>query len=208
LILLNAETGEILVMASHPGYDPNNLDETWGDLLQDPLAPLINRVTQGNYPTGDLGGLPFIQAAANPETERASLRLPLADTAFPEEATPLDVAFAATTLSNAGVMPAPRLALSYLHPEQGWLGFPPLGSDTQLLTPEEARAQLAKVQLPDPSIWQLMETPMDEDLTWYLGGSLSTENTSPFTIALVLEEENLPLAEEIGQAVLRAAAGQ
>ena len=33
LILLNAETGEILVMASHPGFDPNQLDQTWDQLL-------------------------------------------------------------------------------------------------------------------------------------------------------------------------------
>ncbi len=35
IILMNAETGEILVMASHPTYDPNNLDVEGETLSQD-----------------------------------------------------------------------------------------------------------------------------------------------------------------------------
>jgi len=52
LILLNASTGEILSLASHPGFDPNTLDENWQTLNQDPSAPFVNRVTQGAYPPG------------------------------------------------------------------------------------------------------------------------------------------------------------
>jgi len=210
LMLLNAETGEILVMASHPGFDPNQLDEIWDALIQDPHTPLINRVTQGSYPLGNVG----VSLFGGPVYLRwlgiaPQLRLPLAYASPASgQVTPLQVGLAAATLSNGGTMPAPRLALSYLHPEEGWLGFPPLGSDAQLLTPEDAMAQMAEFQVFDLSIWQLMEIPTDEEVTWYLGGNLPTESTSPLALALVLEEENLPLVEEIGQAVLVEAMGR
>jgi cell division protein FtsW (lipid II flippase) len=204
LILLNAKTGEILVMASHPGFDPNQLNEIWDALIQDPDTPLINRVTQGSYPLGNLGEILF----GGPAYLRwlgiaPQLRLPLAyEPPGSDRVTPLQVGLAAAALANDGNMPASRLALSYLHPEQGWLGFPPLGSDAQLLTPEEATIQKAEFQVTDQPFWQLMEVPTDEEITWYLGGTIPKESASPFALALVLEEENLPLVEEIGQTLL------
>lgn len=52
LVLLDARSGEILAMASHPTFDPNQLDQSWQDLVNDPQAPLFNRATQGLYPVG------------------------------------------------------------------------------------------------------------------------------------------------------------
>ena len=207
LILLNAETGEILVMASQPGFDPNQLDDTWNQLIQDPQAPLINRVTQGNYPTGELAELPFMQAAANLEVERVAIRLPLADTNFPDEATPLDVAFAAASLSNAGIRPAARMALSYQQSEQGWQLFSLLGTAKKLLSPEDTDSLFSNLQSPDMPIWQITTIPTDEELTWYIAGT-QTGESHPLTLVLVLEEENSLQAEEIGWAVIMEGMGQ
>jgi cell division protein FtsW (lipid II flippase) len=52
LVLLNAQTGEILAMATHPYYDPNQLEEKWNDWIKDPKAPFLNRAVQGQYPPG------------------------------------------------------------------------------------------------------------------------------------------------------------
>lgn len=52
LVLLNAETGEILAMASHPNFNANRLAELGEGLLQNPDAPLLNRAAQGLYPSG------------------------------------------------------------------------------------------------------------------------------------------------------------
>jgi cell division protein FtsW (lipid II flippase) len=52
LVLLNARTGEILAMASHPYYDPNQLDQKWNTWAYDPSSPFLNRATQGQYPPG------------------------------------------------------------------------------------------------------------------------------------------------------------
>jgi hypothetical protein len=61
LVLINAVSGEILAIASHPYYDPNQIDTQWLNWIQDDSAPLLNRVTQGQYPPGTALG-PFILA--------------------------------------------------------------------------------------------------------------------------------------------------
>ena len=63
-ILMNAETGEILAMASHPYFNPATLDEDWEMLTGDENAPLINRATQGEYPVGT-ALFPFVMTTPN-----------------------------------------------------------------------------------------------------------------------------------------------
>jgi peptidoglycan glycosyltransferase len=57
VVVLDIASGETLVLLSHPGYDPNQLDEGWDALSADPAAPLLNRAAQGVYPLGDLARL-------------------------------------------------------------------------------------------------------------------------------------------------------
>lgn len=52
VVLLDPRTGAVLVMASSPSYDPNQLDQVWSRLLKDSASPLLNRATQGAYPPG------------------------------------------------------------------------------------------------------------------------------------------------------------
>ncbi len=54
LVALDPRTGEILAMASYPSYDPNNIDEVFPELLEDPNEPLLNRATQGLYSPGSV----------------------------------------------------------------------------------------------------------------------------------------------------------
>ncbi len=61
-ILLDTRSGEILVLASSPTYDPAQLAETWDQLLDNPDAPLFNRAVQGLYPPGPALA-PFLIAA-------------------------------------------------------------------------------------------------------------------------------------------------
>ncbi|MBN1220447.1 MAG: FtsW/RodA/SpoVE family cell cycle protein [Anaerolineae bacterium] len=57
VVVLDIETGAILVMSSHPTFDPNQLDAQWVSLREDAAAPLLNRATQGLFPVGDLARL-------------------------------------------------------------------------------------------------------------------------------------------------------
>ena len=61
VVLMNAQTGEILVMASQPGFNPAALEQDWPSLQNDPNGPLVNRAAQGLYPAGTILG-PFLLA--------------------------------------------------------------------------------------------------------------------------------------------------
>lgn len=52
VVALNPQSGEILSLVSYPSFDPNNIDENFEELTQDPNFPLVNRATQGLYPPG------------------------------------------------------------------------------------------------------------------------------------------------------------
>lgn len=71
LVLLEIETGNVLAMVSHPGYNPNLLDENFDELVEDEFAPLLNRAVQGQYQPG-LVIQPFVLAATL-DTDRIQL---------------------------------------------------------------------------------------------------------------------------------------
>ena len=53
-VALNPKTGEILSLVSYPSFDPNNIDDNFEELVEDPNQPLLNRATQGLYPPGSV----------------------------------------------------------------------------------------------------------------------------------------------------------
>lgn len=70
VVVIEAQTGRILVLVSSPSYDPAALDDDWETLIADPRAPLLNRATQASYRLDD-AFLPVYQAAvARTERER------------------------------------------------------------------------------------------------------------------------------------------
>ena len=59
VVAMHPKTGEILAMASSPGFDPNNFasgmdDKGWKQLISNLYFPLQNRVISGQYPPGSL----------------------------------------------------------------------------------------------------------------------------------------------------------
>ncbi len=56
-VVLDVHTGEILAMASTPGFDPNAFNrglgtEQWKALISNPRAPLVNKAVAGQYAPG------------------------------------------------------------------------------------------------------------------------------------------------------------
>ena len=68
-VVVNFTTGEVLAMASSPAFDPNLFDPSNYNIselsvtLNDPLRPLINRATQGQYPPGSVFKVVTLSAA-------------------------------------------------------------------------------------------------------------------------------------------------
>ncbi len=54
LVVLNADSGEVLSISTSPFFDANTLDENWQNWQENESSPLINRATQGAYPVGGL----------------------------------------------------------------------------------------------------------------------------------------------------------
>ena len=209
LVLLNARSGEILAIASHPTYDANMLEESWGQLLADPLTPLLNRASQGRYPTGDLAESLFPQGAVTPGLDLApEIYLPAALPPLPGEAlalSPLQVALSAAALTAGGARPVPILAMAVNTPAAGWVILPASGEKTQLSKPEEAGAKTQALAVEHQSIWQstaVVANGPDRFVTWYVGGTKSDWSGMPLAIAVLLEDDNTALAEQIGQSVL------
>lgn len=216
IILMNAETGEILVMASHPTYDPNKLDEQGESLSNDKNAPLLNRATQGLYPLGNIL-LPLIRARFGDETpsetelqnfynqiglyESPTINMPIDIDEEKLRFSPLQVTLASASLSNDGIIPPPRIAIAVNTLEQGWVVLPALSeshSVNQAGASNEAVLSFVKEQ---NQFWShVSQASLDETIvTWYVAGTLPDWQGAPLTLVVVLEENNIPLAEFIGE---------
>jgi cell division protein FtsW (lipid II flippase) len=229
VVVLNATTGEILVMASHPTYDPNLLDEQAAALHQDPAAPLLNRAAQGRYPCTSMltelfaptvGLRIFPSVPPNTPTielldalgfyQPPQLRLPVAAPSSPDALpliSPLQAALAAAAYSNDGVRPAPRLAMAVNTPSQGWVILPPLSAPVQALPAGAVRLVAEERIVAGEPYWEWIghDVLNGSRLTWYLAGTLPDWQATPLVVVVLLEEENPSLATHLGRWLLEEA---
>jgi len=93
-------------------------------------------------------------------------------------------------------------------PLSGWVILPALDQPHELIPRETAHATASSLSEASLNLWQIIEVEQSEagsGFTWYLGGTLPEVGGAPYALAVLLEEENTPLATKIGQAVLQAA---
>ena len=227
VILLNAQSGEILVIASHPTFNPNDLDKQGSNLAADSEKPLINRASLGLYLPGSvmepfekaLYGDKVLNEAQMQKVYRAFgfykpplLRMQVAPTFSPSEmdnihVTPLQVALASAALSNHGIIPAPRIAMAINSPARGWISLPALATPIEAIQPsagdETALSYLAQSQV----YWQHLSQVEEKDgfITWYIGGTPPNWQATPLVVVVLLEENNPRLAQQVGQELLAGA---
>jgi hypothetical protein len=211
LILMNAETGEILVMSSHPSFDANQLEEQWDRLISDDRAPLLNRATMGRYPIGELANLLLPEGIEDfNQYEAAQIRLPGLESPNADDPafSPYQVLMAASSLSNNGNLPAPQLTLAVNTPGEGWILLSPISESLSVFPQSTADTWAKNLTKEDAHIWQSLAVEPngpDQFVTWFVGGTSPDWDGSPLVIALVLEYDDLELAESIGQSVLFSA---
>jgi cell division protein FtsW (lipid II flippase) len=228
-VLLNAESGEIFVMASHPTFDPAQLNELGMQLNKDPNKPLINRAAQGLYPLGTLAQ-PFAQAITGQEDPAMthaelqtvykefgldrilSIRMPVAEPVLDADGqdlhvSPLQVALASGALSNHGMVPAPRIATAVNTPNDGWIVLPALGDPFEAMPAANADEMAHSLTVDGQGYWSYVgQAESDESpVTWFIGGTPPNWQASPLAVVVVLEEDNAQLAETIGGDLLIAA---
>ncbi len=217
VVLLNAQTGEILAIASHPTFDPNLLDQQAAALLKDQQSPLLDRAAQEAYPPG-----PALQAwlqSITPTPQAFSelgfytspaLHLPVATASSlgqPLRVSPLQMALAASALSDKGIRPAARLAMAVDSPSQGWVVLPPINQPVQVLSANSAATVTRALMVKGQPLWQwsgLAGTANKPD-AWALAGTLPGWQGTPLAVVVLLEDANNQWAAYIGQQMLLAA---
>ncbi len=127
---------------------------------------------------------------------------------------PLQMALAAASLSNAGDRPAPRLVVAVENPQSGWVILPVTEQPQpvlQNLTANNTAHALASSELP---IWQVvaevneitnLSSGNNLGYTWYIGGTLPEWKGAPLAIAILLEENNPHLVQEFGYSMFQKA---
>ncbi|HEY5731112.1 MAG TPA: FtsW/RodA/SpoVE family cell cycle protein [Anaerolineales bacterium] len=222
VILLDAKTGEILVMASHPTFDANLLDETAADLLADPQKPLINRAALGVYPTDSVMEPFALVLHKNTDLSQTQwqsvfeafgfLRTPTlrmdiaasASTANDFYVSPLQMALASAAMSNGGVIPAPRIAVAVNTPNNGWVVLREEGKPIEASQPSGTLEAVLSYIEGRNNYWSYIRQAKDDEssVTWFIGGTPPNWQASPLAVVVLLEEGSVRDAERIGEEML------
>ncbi|HVM70897.1 MAG TPA: FtsW/RodA/SpoVE family cell cycle protein [Anaerolineales bacterium] len=225
IVLLNAKSGEILAIASHPTYDPNKLNQQANALIKDPKSPLLDRAAQELYPIGTAmnNWLARLGGSQNPSAGTAEqiftslgffttpdLRLPAAaavQSGSSIRISPLQAALTAAALSNGGMRPPARLAMAVRIPLQGWVVLPTLSQPVQALPVDTSNVAVQALRLTGQPLWQWtgQAGTTNKPITWALAGTLPNWQGTPLATVVLLEDNNRAQAVHIGQSLLLAA---
>ncbi len=228
-ILMNAKTGEILAMASHPTFDPNNLSETGEILTNNPEAPLVNRAAQGLYPPGSALSI-FVRASELDSGKSLDykdlvnlynslgfytapdIRLPVAQaspygTVENLRISPLQMALAVAALANDGIRPPGQIAMAVNTSQQGWIILPPLSEAVEVLTPASVVKTIITEMIEKQPYWRNLSTASVKttSIVWFMGGTPPGWQGTPLVAVVALENGSLESADKIGQELIRSA---
>jgi hypothetical protein len=89
-------------------------------------------------------------------------------------------------------------------PQQGWVILPALDQPRQALPAEAADSAARGLLVQGKSYWE--ETGRARTakgpISWYLGGTLPDWQGTPLSVVVILEEDDIYLAREMGRALL------
>lgn len=285
VILMNANSGEILAMSSYPYFDAANLEEEWNTLITRPDSPLLNRATQGLYLPG-AALFPFIlsrdieiveqypkpemlwpnigsdpQCAVQPTealTWQALIsngciegQASLANTMDMDEilalyedvgfftqpmlqlatiepvsknevdqeelvygtgvfrVSPLQMAIAASALTNQGILPSPRIVNAYQDPNNQWIVLPKLSAARLTnIPPQSAIDTISLLKVNNSSYWQVTAIPEQNEesvVTWVIGGTTGDWRGQPLVLVVVIEDDLPNKAQEISKTLIEQA---
>jgi cell division protein FtsW (lipid II flippase) len=225
VVLLNARSGEILILSSHPNFDPNKLNETGSTLAKDKNSPLIDRAAQGMYPLGTAIN-PFLETIqyANSATQEElislytrlgffsspQIRTPVANADSKVDinslqVSPLQLAIASGSLSNKGILAAPRIALAVDTVQQSWIVLPALGTSSQIFTPKIADTIALRLASQNQPYWEWSGRGQSKSAinSWYLAGTLPNWQGTPLALVVLIEGDEPVMAQTIGRQLIQ-----
>ncbi len=212
LVLIDARTGEILAMASQPGFDANELVSDWEELIDDPEAPLLNRAVMGRYPIGSLVDEFPAGILAAGKSLGTVIGLQTGDISFKspdgtgiQTYSPLQLALTAATVTAEGVRPVPRMVMAVDDSENGWTPLPAEDKSLAAVPTEDANLLAKTHALKGEGFWQVVKVVQDNQnspLTWLIGGALPNSASNPLALAIVLERDDPGAAQLIAKELL------
>jgi hypothetical protein len=222
IVAINAKTGEILVMASHPTYNPNLLADEMSSLSDDINSPLINRAIQGSYPiqnllsffyqsllTGKEDSQPDVQILNNllgfySSSLREFPKLSHSDPSEPLLVNPVQVALDAASYSNLGIRPIPRLTLEVNVPGKGWISITSSENADRLFSSAIAYTETNSMAEENGISWGINDQVFQKGMvtSWSIGGTLPNWNGTPVAIVVLLENMQVQAANEIRDLLL------
>jgi hypothetical protein len=121
--------------------------------------------------------------------------------------TPLQLAIAASALTNHGISTPPVFLINAENPDGGWIDTEPDQQPIRIFSQPDAvktTSLLAHESLP---LWETTAfaiTGSSAPITWYLAGSLPSSTTvdQNFAVVILLEERDASLAIQIGRQIL------
>ncbi|MFZ5808741.1 MAG: FtsW/RodA/SpoVE family cell cycle protein [Chloroflexota bacterium] len=210
IVLLNAQSGDLLAVASQPGFDANELDQEWKELISSPNAPLLNRATQGQYPLGALA-----KVFGEQPGKGLSLSGGQADLLKPggflsgqgELVYPLQAAYGAARLCTNGWQPPVRIISAIKLPNEGWTPFGGPEAPLQVLSDSQVESILKGMTEVSGNDWRIVRTVSDsggKTVTWFIGGNLPQWQAMPYAVVVVLEDQNILAARQMGDMLMEA----
>ena len=229
IIVLDTDTGNILVMSSRPTFNPNIVDTKWDSLIHDTNAPLLNRATQGIFPLGKMAklvGLISLLENNNPlPTDPLDIQLSLdkMDWITVVQQLHFDRELTFTLPTEKGRIPtnlpdkAQEISTTPLHValmagawrQHGIIPIPTLIQTNDIISSSKMRlmntatADFMNSTITDVSIFVPPEITGNESISWYIG---LPKNHPSIIIIVVVNTffNNSSLAKDIGQKVLQA----
>jgi hypothetical protein len=114
------------------------------------------------------------------------------------------MALASAALSNAGMVPAPRMVVAVNTPNDGWVVLPAEGDPIEAGQPSAVNDAIIPYVAEGSAFWSHVGRGHDDEtsVTWFIGGTLPAWQASPLTIVVLLEENNPAEADRIGAELL------
>ncbi len=148
------------------------------------------------YKTFGFYQTPQIQLPTAPAASEADIAL--------TRVSPLQMALAAAAFSNHGIIPAPRIAMAVDTPSEGWISLPALGTPLEVLQAPARDEAVLSYLVENQTYWQHSGRAREDEsaFTWFIAGTPPNWQATPLVVVVILEENNLRLAQRIGQELL------
>jgi membrane peptidoglycan carboxypeptidase len=119
--------------------------------------------------------------------------------------TPLQMALAASALTNNGVLPGPRIVNAYQNPEGEWITLPKLTENSQVIPIETANQVVELLSESESPFWQATSSAQNLDgqqISWFVAGTTQDWQGQPISIVIVLEDQPALSAERMGYSLI------